>query len=305
MNDAVLLWWILSFLAVLFMLLDWHHAPIDITMHIGFLLIAAFMGPLGALLYVLTAREPIPGTHAKYIAPLWKQVVGSTFHCVAGDSVGIVGAAVITSVIHVSTVVGLLIEYAAGFLVGWLVFQSLFMKDMVGGSYTKALRTMFMPEWLSMNGVMAGMAVVMVLWMRAVPRSAMPSHSLFWLVMSMALVAGALVAYPINWWLVSHQLKHGLMSTAGRGMHMAMGHGLAGHRSFPPARTAHDVFATPPQDPSNGRSHHPIGKQSLEGRRDGRSIAVHGAITRPYHTPIVWISAGLLVLAFVLAMWLG
>lgn len=67
------------------------------------------------------------------------------------------------------TTLDLLVEYGAGFLVGWLVFQSLFITDMAGGSYTKALRSMFMPVWLSMNGVMGGMAVVMVLWMRAAP----------------------------------------------------------------------------------------------------------------------------------------
>ena len=88
------LWWILSAVSVAFLLLDWPHAPIETTMHVGFLLIAAAMGPVGAVTYVLTVREPLPGTHAKYIALQWKQVVGSTFHCVAGDSVGIVGAAV-------------------------------------------------------------------------------------------------------------------------------------------------------------------------------------------------------------------
>lgn len=132
-------------------------------MHIGFLLVTALIGPLGAVLYVLTVREPLPCTHGEYIRPLWKQSLGSTFHCVAGDSVDIVGAAAVTNGAHMPMTFGLLVEYGAGFLAGWLVFQSLFMKDMAGGSYTKALRSLFMPEWLSMNGVMAGMAVVMVL----------------------------------------------------------------------------------------------------------------------------------------------
>jgi hypothetical protein len=35
--------------------------------------------------------------------------------------------------------------------------------------------------------------------------------------MSMALCAGFIVAYPINWWLVSHGLKHGMMTERPKG----------------------------------------------------------------------------------------
>ncbi len=37
-------------------------------------------------------------------------------------------------------------------------FQALFMKDMMGGTYLRALHRSFVPEWLSMNMMMAGMA---------------------------------------------------------------------------------------------------------------------------------------------------
>lgn len=278
MLSAVELWWVLSALSVAFLLWDWSHAPIDTTMHVGFALIAAFMGPLGALLYVLTVREPLPGTHAQYIAPQWKQVVGSTFHCVAGDSVGIVGAAVITSVIHVPMVLDLLIEYVAGFLVGWLIFQSLFMKDMVGGSYVKALRTMFMPEWLSMNGVMAGMAVLMVWWMRARPTATSPSHPEFWFMMSVALMAGAVVAYPINWWLVQAKLKHGLMSTAPGGHQMETPHAMSESGSRKPQMK--HVAAM------NHMSH-----------------ASGPSVTTRQKTTVTLISAMLLLAAFIVAAW--
>lgn len=274
-------WWILSALSVLFLLVDWSHAPIDTTMHVGFVLIAAFMGPVGAVLYILTVREPLPGTHAQYIAPLWKQVVGSTFHCVAGDSVGIVGAAVITRLIRVPMVVDLVIEYAAGFLVGWLIFQSLFMKDMVGGSYGKAVRAMFMPEWLSMNGVMAGMAAVMVIGMMTDPRTATPGHAPFWFLMSMALIAGAVVAYPINWWLVSHKLKHGIMS-------QAKGHPMA-----------HDMAGPPVGQPPASRGARP----HIVHPMPQHQMSATTRLARPYRSPVVWISLGLLLAALALAVW--
>lgn len=275
MTDITVFWWVLSGLSVLFLLIDWSHAPIDVTMHIGFILIAAFMGPLGVVMYILTAREPLPGTHRAYIRPTWKQVVGSTFHCVAGDSVGIVGAAVITSWMRVPMVLEVALEYVAGFLVGWLFFQAFFMKSMVGGSYRKAVQTMFMPEWLSMNGVMAGMAAVMVIGIRFDSRMALPSHAPFWFLMSLALVAGAIVAYPINWWLVSHQLKHGLMSLENGQM--------SSHHTPTAARSASPVTK-------------PIHTMDHQG-------SVSTRLYHPYHSSVVWISLALLIAALAIAIW--
>jgi len=57
------------------------------------------MGPLGLLLYVLADKEPRPGGHAQFVRPLWKQGVGSTIHCVAGDATGIILAAVVTALL--------------------------------------------------------------------------------------------------------------------------------------------------------------------------------------------------------------
>ncbi len=230
---APVLWWVLSGLSTAFLLADWRHAPLDLTMHAGFVLVTAFLGPLGLVLYLLAAREPLPGMHRRYISARWKQAVGSTLHCVAGDSVGIVGAAVLVRLVRIPMVWELLIEYAAGFLVGWLVFQSLFMKDMAGGSYGRAVVQMLFPEWLSMNGVMAGMGSVMVLGMRGAA-TASPSRPTFWFLMSLALATGALVAYPLNWWLVAHQLKHGLVSTAPAPADGSPAHAHAAHSAPPP-----------------------------------------------------------------------
>lgn len=108
-----------------FVVMDRHQAPLDDTAHMGFVLITGFMGPWALVLYLLVTREPLPGTHRRCIAAQWKQTVGSTFHCVAGDSVRIVGAAVLTGLVEVPAVWALAIEYAAGFLVGWLVAHRL------------------------------------------------------------------------------------------------------------------------------------------------------------------------------------
>jgi hypothetical protein len=164
-------------------------------------------------LYVLSDKEPRPGEHEMFIRPLWKQGIGSTVHCVAGDATGIILAAAITALLGLPMWIDLIIEYLAGFAFGLFIFQALFMKDMLGASYGEALRRSFMPEWLSMNMMMAGMIVVMVPGMMGRDMRAMdPLELLFWGVMSAGVVVGFFTAYPVNAWLVNAGLKHGLMT---------------------------------------------------------------------------------------------
>lgn len=125
-----------------------------------------------------------------------------------------------------------------------------------------------------MNGVMTGMALVMVFWMRVDARAADPLHGDFWLMMSASLIAEAIVAYPFNWWLVARKLKHGRMSTAvkgaSQGQHMAS-HGM--HES------RHDDGSATPQ----GHMSTPM--------PGGRDHASHRD-----RSPVVWASAASFVL---------
>jgi hypothetical protein len=79
-----------------------------------------------------------------------------------------------------------------------------------------------MSELLSMNLLMAGMMPTMMTLRRYVPSADNPLTPNFWFVMSMALLVGFIVAYPMNWWLVANRLKHGMMTVhpanAGSGM---------------------------------------------------------------------------------------
>ena len=110
----------------------------------------------------------------------------------------------------------LVVEYVAGFLFGLLIFQALFMRAIMGGSYWENVRRSFVPELLSMNLMMAGMAPIMTAFMMGRDMRAMwPGELLFWFVMSIGVLAGFLLAYPINVWLVSKGMKHGLMTVRG------------------------------------------------------------------------------------------
>ncbi len=212
LDGVILLWFILVALSLSFVVLDIRATPESPVMKWGFILLTAYTGPLGAFLYVLGCREPLPGLHERYVAFRWRQVLGSTIHCVAGDGVGILVGAVIATVLDLSRLVDIALEYALGFGFGWAIFQALFMREMAGGSYRRALSSTFVPELLSMNSVMAGMVPVMTLAMANVPGSHDPLTPAFWFIMSMALLTGFVVTYPINWWLVTYNLKHGMMT---------------------------------------------------------------------------------------------
>lgn len=212
LNGVMLLWFILTAISVIFVAVDIRHTPESKVLKWGFILLTAYTGPFGAFLYALGCREPLPGVHERYVKVLWRQVLGSTMHCVAGDGVGILAGAVIGSLLSLSMLADIGLEYVLGFGFGWTIFQALFMKDTAGGSYSKALYNTFIPELVSMNCLMAAMVPVSSIAKANVAGSESPLSPAFWFIMSMALLCGFIAAYPMNWWLVSNHLKHGMMT---------------------------------------------------------------------------------------------
>ncbi len=221
-DGALLLWFGLTVPAAFFAAYDLAvRTPAMTVMRWGWVLVILYTGPIGLVVYLLSCREPLAGTHADYVAPLWKQSVGSTIHCVAGDATGILLGAVIATELRLPMTLDVVLEYVAGFTFGLLVFQALFMKLMTGGSYWSAVRRTVLPEWLSMNCLMAAMIPVMVILMMRDSSAGEPTRLRFWGVMSLATLVGALFAYPVNVWLVARRLKHGMgtVYVLGRGGH--------------------------------------------------------------------------------------
>ena len=210
----LLVWFMLAGASALYVGVDqYRNNPEPVVMKWGFILVTLYTGPIGLLLYVLADKEPRPGEHDKFISPLWKQGIGSTIHCVAGDATGIIVAATITAALGLPMWLDLIIEYFAGFAFGLFIFQALFMQSMMGGSYWQNVRRSFLPEFISMNFMMAGMAPTMTfLMMGSDMRAMQPGELVFWGAMSLGIIVGFAVAYPSNVWLVKRRLKHGLMT---------------------------------------------------------------------------------------------
>jgi hypothetical protein len=212
LESAMMLWFVLTAMSVLYVAIDIRHVPEHPVLKWGFILLTLYAGPIGALLYVFGCRRYTPAEHARFVSARWRQVLGSTMHCVAGDGVGILVGAVLSKVLVLALLAETALEYVLGFAFGWTVFQALFMKDMAGGSYRRSLETTFIPELLSMNCLMGGMIPVAALAWQGVPEAHDPTHGLFWFRMSIALMVGFAAAYPMNWWLVANHMKHGMMT---------------------------------------------------------------------------------------------
>ncbi|MFN2570778.1 MAG: DUF4396 domain-containing protein [Gemmatimonadales bacterium] len=247
---VVYLWLAIALLSAAYVAYDqFRNNPEAPVMKWGFVLVTLYMGPVGLLLYVMADKEPAPGTHERFVRPLWKQGVGSTVHCVAGDATGIILAAAVTALIGLPMWVDVLVEYLVGFLFGLFIFQSLFMRKTMGGTYAENVRRSFLPELLSMNCMMAGMAPVMVrLMMSRDMRAMWPGEPLFWFVMSLGIVAGFAIAYPINVWLVAQGMKHGLMTVRAPQPTSPHGHEHHGQHEHGGSHQEHDQHSSAPAE---------------------------------------------------------
>ena len=93
--DVVLLvWFTLTAFSVIYVAYDAiTNNPEMKVMKWGWVLVTLYLGPTGMFLYIMSCKEPTPGTHEEFVNPLWKQSLGSTIHCIAGDATGIIVAA--------------------------------------------------------------------------------------------------------------------------------------------------------------------------------------------------------------------
>ncbi len=225
LDGAMIVWFTLTALSLAILAYDLTtNSPVSWVQKLGWALVVVYTGPVGFVLFLLACRRPFPGGHDAFTRPVWKQAVNSEVHCLAGDATGILIAASIVPVFGLPNGWDAVIEYAAGFACGLFIFQALMMIGMFDGNYWMAVRKTFFSETVSMNLVMAGMIPAMVLLAHAWPGSESPAQPSFWFRMSLASLAGGLLGYPVNYWLVSRHLKHGCMTLPGADPDPHLGH---------------------------------------------------------------------------------
>src|SRR5258708_13256705 len=78
LSGVMLLWFLLTAMAVIFVAWDIQSTPESPVLKAGFVLLTCYTGPFGAFLYVLGCREPLPGLHEQVRAahkPGWFEVI--------------------------------------------------------------------------------------------------------------------------------------------------------------------------------------------------------------------------------------
>lgn len=93
----MIVWFALTSLSLIFVAIDIRRTPVHPVLKWAFVILTFFTGPLGAFFYVFGCREPLQGTHEQFVAARWRQVLGSTMRCAAGDGRGIIAGAALAA----------------------------------------------------------------------------------------------------------------------------------------------------------------------------------------------------------------
>ncbi len=136
-------------------------------------------------------------------------------------------------------------------------------------AYLAALRSAVVPEFLSMNLLMAGMVPTVTALRRSIASADDPTSARFWFVMSMGLLVGFVIAYPMNWWLVANHMKHGMIAVrpvGGAEQDAAMRHAEKSAKAHPAGMSG---MADGP-DRQKWRATRPPGRRACSPRRSHR-----------------------------------
>src|SRR3982074_2630371 len=111
LDGVMLLWFVLAAVSLLFVAIDIRTTPESPVLKWGFVLLTAYTGVIGAFLYVLDCREPLPGLHERHVAARRRQTLGSTMHCVADDWWDMKAGPVVRSAFGLAGLAEVVVEY--------------------------------------------------------------------------------------------------------------------------------------------------------------------------------------------------
>ncbi len=187
-----------------------------------------FGGPLWLWIYLRRGRGAPPGAEAERPpTPMWVSVTKGASHCGAGCTLGdLVGELTLLAVPGLAAVAGFgtifsdeiyarwVVDFVAAYLIG-IAFQYLAIAPMTdqsaGRSLWQAIKadTLSITSWqVGMYGLMA-IAQLLVLPTLAGGRAAVTTPEFWWL-MQLAMLAGFVTSYPVNWWLVRVGIKEAM-----------------------------------------------------------------------------------------------
>ncbi len=133
-------------------------------------------------------------------------------HCGAGCTLGdIIGSTLVfvlaLSIASLALWPELVIDFTLAFLLG-IVFQYLTIAPMRGLGLRDGLVAALKADTLSLVAFEVGLFSWMILVQLVIfPNHVTPIEPTFWFMMQIGMGLGFLTAYPVNWWLISHEIK--------------------------------------------------------------------------------------------------
>ncbi|WIE80554.1 DUF4396 domain-containing protein [Curtobacterium sp. MCSS17_016] len=178
--------------------------------------------------YLRVGRSPRGGTDtASRGHGRWASVATGTSHCGAGCAVGdLVGEFALVAVPALGALVGLGTLYQERVFAGWIIdfviafavgilFQYFSIAPMRGLSRRAGIIAALKADTLSITAWQVGMYGLMAIGQFAVLPAVLGGRASaltpeFWVLMQLAMVAGFVCSYPVNWWLIRRSIKEAM-----------------------------------------------------------------------------------------------
>ncbi len=128
----------------------------------------------------------------------------TTVHCLLGCGLGEIAGMVIGTGLGLSNFKTIVIAVLLGFFFGFLLGIVPLLR--AGFSFRRALRQVFIAESLSI-AVMETAEVLVQVYTPGVMEAGL-SSAIFWIGMGLALIAGFIAAWPINYFLIGRGIRH-------------------------------------------------------------------------------------------------
>jgi len=133
-----------------------------------------------------------------------KLAFSATLHCLLGCGIGEVVGVIIGTALLMTNVNTLILAVSLGFVFGFILGMRPLLK--AGFNFKNAFRTVLIAEGLSI-AVMETTEVLVEVYTPGVMEAGLTSW-IFWAGMLLALTAGFIAAYPVNYYLVGIGIRH-------------------------------------------------------------------------------------------------
>ena len=137
-------------------------------------------------------------------APRTHLAFSATLHCLLGCGIGEVVGMIIGTSMGMTNVNTLILAVVLGFVFGFILGLKPLLK--AGFNFNKALKTVLIAEGLSI-AVMETAEVLIEVYTPGVMEAGLLSW-VFWGGMLLALTAGFIAAYPVNYYLIGKGIRH-------------------------------------------------------------------------------------------------